>query len=82
MAKVQKSNQNIIPLAGIYFLDEAFTQSWLSKLIDNELGMRSLSGYQYSEIFRNIFNIFYPRLRIRVLKSLVNILQKAGYNDF
>ena len=80
MAKVQKSNQNIIPLAGIYFLDEAFTQSWLSKLIDNELGMRSLSGYQYSEIFRNIFNIFYcggdcmEDIQVHLRPTLTNIL--------
>ena len=79
MAKVQKSNQNISPLAGIYFLDEAFTQIGMSKLIDNELGMRSLSGYQYSEIFRNIFNIFYcggdcmEDIQVHLRPTLTNI---------
>ena len=59
MPKVQKTLQSITPFAGVYFLNEAITLSGLSKLIDTELGVRSTFGYQYSEIFSTIFNLFY-----------------------
>ena len=60
MPKVQKSSQRITPFSGVCFTDDAFNQTRLSQLIDTELGVRSvLYGYQYSDIFRTIFNIFY-----------------------
>jgi len=60
MPKVQKSSQRITPFSGVCFTDEAFNQTGLSQLIDTELGIRSVFyGYQYSDIFRTIFNIFY-----------------------
>ena len=59
MPKVQKSTQSITPLAEVYFINEAFSKSGMSKLIDTKLGIRSIFGYQYSEIFSTIFNLFY-----------------------
>jgi hypothetical protein len=57
--KVEKKSQSITPFAGISFVNEAFNQCGLGHLIDSELGVRTLSGYQYSEIIRNIFHIFF-----------------------
>jgi hypothetical protein len=60
MVKVQKKSNRITPLAGISFIDNEFTRSGLGKLIDSELGKRiSRYGYQYSDIFRAWFNIFF-----------------------
>ncbi|MDR1865011.1 MAG: hypothetical protein LBR08_05495 [Bacteroidales bacterium] len=60
MVKVQKNSNRITPLAGISFIDNEFTRSGLGKLIDSELGKRvSRCGYQYSDIFRAWFNIFF-----------------------
>ena len=57
--KVQKLHDSVSPFAGISFVNELFNQSGLSKLIDTELGMRVKTiGYQYSEIIRNLSNIF------------------------
>ncbi len=57
--KIQKLNGSVSPFAGISFVNELFNQSGLSKLIDTELGMRVQTvGYQYSEIIRNLSNIF------------------------
>ena len=59
MTKVQKISKNITPFAGIYFVNDEFNQSGLSKLIDNQLGIRaSTKGYTYSNLFRNFFNLF------------------------
>lgn len=57
--KIQKKSQNITSFAGISFVNEEFNRSGLSGLIDSELGTRTLTGYQYSEIFRTWFSIFY-----------------------
>jgi hypothetical protein len=55
-----KNSNRITPLAGISFIDNEFTRSGLGKLIDSELGKRvSRCGYQYSDIFRAWFNIFF-----------------------
>jgi hypothetical protein len=60
MTKVQKISKNITPFAGVFYTDQAFKDSGLSKLIDNELGIRlSTKGYSYSNIFRNFFNLFF-----------------------
>jgi len=57
--KIQKLNGSVSPFAGISFVNELFNQSGLSKLIDTELGMRVKTvGYQYSEIIRNLSNVF------------------------
>lgn len=57
--KVQKLTDSVSPFAGISFVDSYFNQSGLSDLIDKELGMRvKLTGFQYSEIIRNLSNIF------------------------
>jgi len=57
--KVQKLRGNVSPFAGISFINNLFNSCGLSSLIDSELGIRGrLAGYQYSEIFRNLSNIF------------------------
>ncbi len=57
--KVQKLSDSVSPFAGISFVNTLFNQSGLSKLIDSELGMRvQTTGYQYSEIIRNLSNVF------------------------
>jgi hypothetical protein len=57
--KTQQKKQTIIPFVGISFVNDEFTHSGLSALIDKELGRRSISGYQYSNIFRTWFSIFF-----------------------
>jgi len=57
--KIQKLSDSVSPFAGISFVNALFNQSGLSKLIDTELGMRvQTTGYQYSEIIRNLSNVF------------------------
>ena len=57
--KIQKLNESVSPLAGISFVNALFNKSGLSSLIDNELGSRVQTiGYQYSEIIRNLSNVF------------------------
>jgi hypothetical protein len=58
--QVQKNSNRITPLAGISFIDNEFTRSGSGKLIDNEVDkIVSRCGYQYSDIFRAWFNIFF-----------------------
>ena len=57
--KIQKKSENITPFAGISFVIEEINQCGLSKLIDNHLGSRCLTGYQYSEIFSSWFSVFF-----------------------
>ncbi len=57
--KVQNLKTKINPFAGISLVNYHFNKSGLSQLIDNELGIRVKTiGYQYSEIFRNLTNVF------------------------
>ena len=57
--KIQKLSDSVSPFAGISFVNALFNRSGLSKLIDTELGMRvQTTGYQYSEIIRNLSNVF------------------------
>lgn len=56
--KLQKVSQTITPFAGISFIHEEFSKSGLLSLIDNELGTRNLTGYQYGELFRTWFEVF------------------------
>ncbi|MDR1865299.1 MAG: hypothetical protein LBR08_06980 [Bacteroidales bacterium] len=58
--KIQKISNRITPFAGISFIDNEFIRSGLGKLIDSKPGKRvSRCGYQYSDIFRAWFNIFF-----------------------
>jgi hypothetical protein len=57
--KVQQKIQSVTPFGGISFINYEFTRSGLSALIDKELGRRSIFGYQYSDIFRTWFSIFF-----------------------
>lgn len=57
--KVQQKSQSITPFGGISYIHEEFTRCGLSNLIDHELGQRTLTGYQYSDIFRIWFSIFF-----------------------
>ncbi|MDR2809592.1 MAG: hypothetical protein LBB84_03420, partial [Tannerellaceae bacterium] len=58
-AKIQRKIQTITPFGGISFVNDEFTRSGFSALIDKELGRRSNSGYQYSDIFHTWFSIFF-----------------------
>jgi len=57
--KLQKVSQTITPFAGISFVHEEFNKSGLSNLIDNYLGVRNTTGYQYGELFRTWFEVFF-----------------------
>jgi len=57
--KVQKLNATISPFAGISFVNDSFNKAGMNQLIDSELGNRvKLFGYQYSDIIRNLVNVF------------------------
>lgn len=57
--KLQKVSQTITPFAGISFIHEEFNKSGLSNLIDNHLGTGNMTGYQYGELFRTRFEVFF-----------------------
>lgn len=57
--KLQKVSRTITPFAGISFIHEEFNKSGLSDLIDNHLGARNMIGYQYGELFRTWFEVFF-----------------------
>lgn len=57
--KIQKSSQAVTAFAGISYVNNTFNQVGLAQLIDTEFGVRTLSGYQYSEIIRNLYNIYF-----------------------
>ena len=57
--KLQKVSQTITPFAGISFVHEEFNKSGLSNLIDSYLGVRNTTGYQYGELFRTWFEVFF-----------------------
>jgi hypothetical protein len=60
MIRIQQISNNITPFAGISFIDNEFTRSGLGELINDQLNHRvSRVGYQYSDIFRAWFNIFF-----------------------
>ena len=59
MVKVSKKTEKITAFGGIYFVLDKF-DSILSSVIDSHQGLRSkLVGYQYSEIIRAVFSVFY-----------------------
>ena len=57
--KLQKISQNITPFAEISFVIEEFNKYGLSELIDKQMGIRSMSGYQYSDIILGWFSVFF-----------------------
>ena len=58
--KIQNYQTQVNPFSGISLVNYHFNKSGLSELIDNELGIRSkYFGYQYSEIIRNLANIYF-----------------------
>jgi hypothetical protein len=58
--KVEKLSQNITSFGGISYVNFQFNHSGVGQLIDNELGVRgSGTGYSYSELFRNWFDLFF-----------------------
>jgi hypothetical protein len=57
--KLQKVSQTITPFAGISFIHEEFNKSGLSNLIDNHPGTGNMTGYQYGELFRTRFEVFF-----------------------
>lgn len=57
--KVQKFSKPINPFSGISFVNKTFKDVGMDELIDKELGARvKLYGYQYSDIFRNLTNVY------------------------
>ena len=57
--KIQNYKTSVNPFSGNSLVNHHFNKSGMSQLIDNELGMRvKYTGYQYSEIFRNLSNIY------------------------
>ena len=57
--KIQYLKTTVNPFSGISLVNHHFNKSGLSQLIDNELGARvEYFGFQYSEIFRNLTNVF------------------------
>ena len=57
--KIQNLKTSVNPFSGNSLVNYYFNKSGLSQLIDYELGMRvKYAGYQYSEIFRNLSNVF------------------------
>ncbi len=57
--KIHKLNSSVSPFGGISIANHSFNKSGISQLIDNELGRRvRTSGFDYSEILRNLSNVF------------------------
>lgn len=57
--KIQNFKTSVNPFSGNSLVNYHFNKIGLSELIDNELGLRvKYVGYQYSEIFRNLSNVF------------------------
>lgn len=57
--KIQNFKTTVNPFSGNSLVNHHFNKSGMSQLIDNELGIRvKCVGFQYSEIFRNLSNIF------------------------
>ena len=57
--KLIKSDKTINPFAGISFVNEKFSNSGISALIDDTLGSRvKIFGFKYSDIFKNLTNVF------------------------
>jgi len=57
--KIQKYTNSVSPFSGISFVNYSFNKVGLSQLINNELGIRTkYVGYSYSEIIRNLSNVF------------------------
>jgi hypothetical protein len=57
--KIRNYKTSVNPFSGNSLVNHHFNKSGMSQLIDNELGMRvKYTGYQYSEIFRNLSNIY------------------------
>ena len=57
--KIQNFKTSVNPFSGNSLVNHHFDKSGMSQLIDNELETRVKSiGYQYSEIFRNLANVF------------------------
>ena len=57
--KLQKKSESITPFAGISFVIEEFNKCGFPALIDNHLGIKCLTGYQYSKIFNSWFSVFF-----------------------
>jgi len=57
--KVQNFKITVNHFSGNSLVNHHFNKSELAQLIDSELGIRiKYVGYQYTEIFRNLSNVF------------------------
>ncbi|MCO5249767.1 MAG: IS1380 family transposase [Chitinophagales bacterium] len=57
--KLQKKSYIITPFAGISFVHRELDKSGLLDFIDSFLGIRNKVGYQFGELFRTWFEIFF-----------------------
>lgn len=60
MAKVSIKSEKVTPFGGIYFTNKAFDTLSLGKIINDTLGMRSLTynGYQWDEIVSALLDVY------------------------
>ena len=77
---LQKVSQKITPFAWISFVHEEVNKYGLSKLIDNDLGVKNTTVYQYGELFRTWFEVLFcggeveEDVKIHLRYTLENIL--------
>ena len=60
MAKVSIKSEKLTPFGGIYFTSKAFNALSIGKIINESLGMRSLTynGYQWDEIVSALLDVY------------------------
>ena len=81
MIKVQNYKKSVSPFSGISFVNESFNKIGLSSLIDSELGERvQYAGYSYSEIIRNLTNVFLKESTVH--KRLHTVFQCKFFHLF
>ena len=57
--KLQKISTQVSPFSGIYFINEEYSKSGFTQLLDKQLGTRCKPvGFSYSDIIQNLMNIF------------------------
>lgn len=58
--KLQKISTQVSPFSGICFINEEYSKSGFTQLLDKQLGMRCKPvGFSYSDIIQNLMNIFF-----------------------
>lgn len=58
--KLQKISTQVSPFSGINFINEEYSKSGFTQLIDKQLGIRCKPvGFSYSDIIQNLMNVFF-----------------------